>query len=249
MIIDRRRLAVNPPSRIQASMLRIAEGSEMHSVLVLDGWYRNPHYVRELALSLDYTMPRFAFPGYEASLSIDPAFLLKGLQPFAEAELELAPNFDRRLVFSMIFNTVSPRLRRQQDPHSDGIGGLAVVVYLNLPSQCRGGTAFYRHRRSGLVAMPGPRTAKAKALGQMLGTASYERTRKRLLQGPRTGKRLSIICGSTAKWQLALRVPMRFNRLVLYPCHLFHSPVIHAKDFPETARGRRLTQTFFVGPK
>ena len=35
-------------------------------------------------------------------------------------------------------------------PHIDTVM-LAGVVYLNLPEQCRGGTAFYRHRATGIA--------------------------------------------------------------------------------------------------
>lgn len=71
----------------------------------------------------------------------------------------------------------------------------AAVLYLTLPEQCRGGTAFWRHRESGTVQP------------QMDANA----------------RRLNEDGLDEGKWELMFMAGMAFNRVIVYPGALFHS--------------------------
>lgn len=56
-------------------------------------------------------------------------------------------------------------------PHVDAYDGILMtgLIYLNLPEQCRGGTALFRHRETGLVAVPAQEDADARAAMRKVG--------------------------------------------------------------------------------
>lgn len=88
--------------------------------------------------------------------------------------------------------------------HSDDIcATYASVLYCNLPEQCKGGTAFWRHKTRDLDHLP-TRTE----LG--IGADEFYRTMDR------EWKELE-------HWQQIGFVPMKFNRFITYPTCMFHS--------------------------
>jgi hypothetical protein len=88
--------------------------------------------------------------------------------------------------------------------HADSIcAKFASVLYLNLPSQCEGGTAFWRHRTKGIEALP-PR----EKLGENAEPFYREMEKE--------WKELE-------HWEQVNLVPMRFNRFITYPTAMFHS--------------------------
>jgi hypothetical protein len=88
--------------------------------------------------------------------------------------------------------------------HSDDIcAKYASVLYLNLPEQCSGGTAFWKHRTRNIDRLP----TRAE-----LGSNADE-----FYQAiNREWKELH-------HWEMIDFVPMRFNRFITYPTCLFHS--------------------------
>jgi hypothetical protein len=90
--------------------------------------------------------------------------------------------------------------------HSDDIcAKYASVLYLNLPEQCKGGTAFWSHEKYGAHLFSDAEMAQRgldKTAFHALMTAEW--------------KRLD-------PWQQVGFVPMQFNRFVTYPTKFFHS--------------------------
>lgn len=83
--------------------------------------------------------------------------------------------------------------------HSDDICAThASVFYLNPPEQCRGGTAFWRHKELGLDNMP--HGVSKKLVERIVGD----------------WKQLEA-------WEMAGFVGMKFNRYLTYPTPYFHS--------------------------
>lgn len=83
--------------------------------------------------------------------------------------------------------------------HSDGIcADYASVLYLNLPEQCYGGTAFWRHRELEIDRIPRKHDL---ALGAHI-TAEWKRLEP---------------------WERTDFVPMEWNKFVTYPTERFHS--------------------------
>lgn len=90
--------------------------------------------------------------------------------------------------------------------NDDDIGGIATILYLNTPDQCRGGTALWKHKPTGLEKMPTPH--EFKRFGK-----SPVREMNRIYAD---GKDLS-------KWEFIDMAEMKFNRLIMYPAACFHS--------------------------
>lgn len=87
--------------------------------------------------------------------------------------------------------------------HSDNTcSSLAAVLYLNLPKDCEGGTAFWEHIPSGLDQQP---------------------TQEQLDEMGRTIEDFCEDRNKELKWKLLQVAPMRFNRLITYPTVKFHS--------------------------
>lgn len=91
--------------------------------------------------------------------------------------------------------------------HSDDIcAKYASVLYLNLPEQCSGGTAFWKHDALGLDRLP-PKEALAP---QGINPDAFYK----LIE--REWKDLTF-------WKQTALIEMKFNRFVTYPTCLFHS--------------------------
>jgi hypothetical protein len=91
--------------------------------------------------------------------------------------------------------------------HSDGIcAAYASVLYLNLPSQYSGGTAFWRHIGLNIDHLPSKETLQAQGIH---ADWFYEMM-------TREWKDLTY-------WRQVGFVPMQFNRFITYPTNLFHS--------------------------
>ena len=91
--------------------------------------------------------------------------------------------------------------------HSDDICAThASVLYLNLPNQCTGGTAFWRHKSRGIDRLP----SKAELTARGEDADKFYRSMEQEWK-------------SLEHWELVDLVPMRFNRFATYPTSLFHS--------------------------
>lgn len=104
--------------------------------------------------------------------------------------------------------------------HADNpIAKWAFVYYLNLPEQCRGGTAFYQLKETGWDEMP--TQAKLDAVGKDI---EWMRSK----------------WSDESQWNLISIAGMKFNRLIFYPTSYFHSRYPTKgwgpEDKPEDAR-------------
>ncbi len=106
--------------------------------------------------------------------------------------------------------------------HADvNCGDLAAVLYLN-PQSEHGGTAFWRHRELGIEAIPNP--------GHIT---------------PEFAERINADGNVDALWEQTLFVPMRWNRLIVYPTKLFHSRYPNAVEAATAEAGRLVWCGFF----
>lgn len=75
------------------------------------------------------------------------------------------------------------------------------ILYLSLPEDCRGGTEFFRHRRTHTERRP----INQEELAAM-GYASLQEVHREIIEKD---------SNDDTKWEMTMRVPMRFNRLLL----------------------------------
>jgi hypothetical protein len=218
---------------------------------VLDGFYRDPGYVRDLALSLDYYRTNGLYPGFFAfaSISAEPSLRLINMngtqrQPPAEP-LVFNRHYQKDFVFGIVTRAPGELQPLQRQPHFDNFCDYAGVVYLNLPEQCSGGTSFWRHRQTGLQAAPRQGSAAYDALSLALGDDDESRLMGRLMREGLAAASRGYPTESTAAWELLTVIPMRYNRCIVYDARLFHSLHIEEASFGVSLDERRLTQNLF----
>lgn len=87
--------------------------------------------------------------------------------------------------------------------HADNpISEFAAVYYMNLPQQCFGGTAFYRHKPTDWQEMP---------------------TQEQLDDAQMTIDDMRESWGKEKDWDMISLAGMRWNRMITYPTKSFHS--------------------------
>jgi hypothetical protein len=269
--IDPERLQINHPGNMRIQTLWL--GDARYPGLVVDNFYRDPDYVRATALGLHYVVP-FAgmHPGHMALLSVPMAPILSFLYDccahFYYPSREGFMLTERPWTFFRIESSGSrPARPVTRTPHVDG-PLLAGLVYLNLPAQCRGGTALYRHVHS--------RATAVIHRDAFLGRGSHANVHKDTLERMKAlgaaepylrwksegrvqdydeywqrifctrGEANGPITESTGGWERVELLEMKFNRLVLYPGFLLHSPYYQREWFGETPDSYRLTQNIFA---
>jgi hypothetical protein len=251
-LFDSRRLGLGRHSRATV----VALGEEAHQqAIVIDDFFEDPHYVRELALSLDFRSSRGTYPGYEARISLHTDELLERVRALVDARLQSTPTYRDVWVFSMMHEGFDPKWRHYPHPHVDhGVSDqalcLAALVYLNLPEQCRGGTAFYRHRETGLREQRGEITPGLASYMVKHGLCSVQDAYQHMEQAPepspeQLSQEWGYITDSNELWEKTALLEMRFNRFVLFDAYLFHNPSLRSGDFGQTPDTRRLTLTLF----
>jgi len=186
--------------------------------LFIDDFLADPIAARLAALALDYD-PAFKQGNYPGLLSTRPL---------------LIPDLDEA-VAKVIGRKVMPqpgtthqhcRLTLAGDK---GVSGVHIdpcfysgILYLSLPEHCRGGTDFFRHRRTGLERAP------TDMMGAM--RAGY----------PDPNMLIEDVVNSDtlkpARWEKTFTAPMRFNRLILFSPWLFHNSARGFGNTPETGR-------------
>lgn len=110
---------------------------------------------------------------------------------------------------------------------------LSGILYLSRPEDCRGGTEFYRHIRTGTDRVPMDERSLNAA-----GYSSYQDLQHDILDTDALDR---------SKWELSMTVPMRFNRLVLLQPHYWHTS---GPGFGDSIENGRLIYVMFfkIGP-
>ena len=174
------------------------------SFLVLDDFLEQPDQIRKQALALDYPDQEGTYPGrnsvqrleipglsqYVSQLVGEPLKPVEPLQSHAKCRLTLASD---------------PRRGAIHVDQSQWSG----ILYLTRPEDCRGGTEFFRHKKTGLDRSP-INDAEAVSMGLPGRDAVLEQTITK------DGLKRSA-------WEKTMDIPMRYNRLVLLRPWFFHT--------------------------
>jgi len=188
------------------------------SLIVVDDFYPDPAEVRAFALGCDYpeVTGRRTFPGRNSSTKFTPPGLDRAVsQAVGErltGSLEAAASHGK---FRITLAGEPSRYLVHADPT---VLAWVGVAYLNTPEQCRGGTAFFRHK-----GLNSDRTPLSEAELRAYGPATV-------------GELLQQDGNDPDKWEHLMTVPMRFNRLILYRPWLWHSAGEAFGDSLQTGR-------------
>jgi hypothetical protein len=212
------------------SVQKLTIGAEKAPLLVIDNFVADPDRLVRKAASKPFTQisPFYPGPRTDAPLGYQQ-LIISRLQKMLCEYFELKGKaFKFTLCHYSLITTPAEKLEMlQRIPHFDSTNrnALATVHYLfkgNL-----GGTAFYRHRKTGFEYVD----------------ASRRETYFKALEAEKTGPDAPVaeyINGDTPLYEQIAKQDGVFNRMLVYPRNSLHSGCI-AKDFvpdPNPATGR-----------
>lgn len=188
------------------------------SLLILDDFLADPHEMRRQALNLDYdpALKKGNYPGILSSRALP----IKGLEEAVSARIgiKLQPAASTTHQYC--------RLTLGGDKGRSGVHidpcFYSGILYLSLPEHCRGGTAFFRHKPTGLERVPATQNELAASGYTDVNTLIEQVINRDTLNSQR--------------WERVMTVPMRFNRLILFSPWLFHNSGKPFGDRPENGR-------------
>jgi len=214
---------VNPQLHPDFSVRRLSIGRECAPLLVIDNVVADADELVEYAASRYYGDGGYYYPGVRAKAPLTyQRFVLERLAGLFAGTFDVAAD---RLRFTMcqlsLVTTPAANLSHlQRIPHIDSIFGneLAFIHYLfrrNL-----GGTAFYRHRRTGFEVIDLARRE------QYFACVEEEKN------GP-NHPNAAYINGSTALYEQVGGEDGVFNRMLVYRRNSLHSGSIPADFVPD----------------
>ncbi|MFW2349061.1 DUF6445 family protein [Qipengyuania sp.] len=202
------------------------------SLTIIDDFLADPWAARRAALALDYAAPGTGgnYPGRDSTRPL----------PMDGIDAAVSRHVGMDLTGAKGTEHGHCRITLKSDKGRSGVhidpAFYSGILYLSRPEDCAkpgaGGTDFFRHKRTGLERVP-PNGADLAASGyDTLDDLIADVVNKDTTQ--------------PAKWERVMRVPMRFNRLVLFSPWQFHNA---APGFGSGADDARLVTLLFFGRK
>ncbi len=189
-----------------------------YTTLVIDDFYPAPEALKRVAQSLDYGPQEYEGHTYNG---VGLGFEPEGISKMIGQAMGQS-DIDIKLQYFRL-GTAKDQPTSYIHPDS-GIAYWAAVLYLSdAPHGVQAGTAFWTHRNESIEAMPSP--ASPELVEQIVKDGEDE-----------------------SKWLMTSLIGQKFNRIAIYPGHLFHS------RYPRDAWGNdkmdgRLTWTCFFNVK
>lgn len=193
------------------------------SLIVVDDFLDNATALREAALRLTYPEQQGMFPGRNSQERINIEGLAEQVSRLVHEPLTPLgfPQSHGKLRISLASD------ERRANVHVDP-SHWSGILYLSRPEDCHGGTEFFRHIETNTDRAP-YNDAEAKALGFPSAKSMVDTVLERDGRDP-------------AKWELTMRVPMRFNRLILLRPWLWHTA---GESFGDSLENGRLIYLMF----
>lgn len=243
-IIDREGLALNEREDMDIQFREIAG----QKVMIIDRIYKHPDYVRELALSLDFHIPRGQYPGHFALISLVPHELLEFVNEVYTRPMGFRIDhqmYCRDMTFAMVDKREEDLSFYQSQPHHDNICDFAGVLYLSPEPHCHGGTSFWRHKSTGLQLAPTRPHPSYQPLLERFALKDEKELLKFITHEGAAETEKSYIQQSSKYWEFTDLLEMKYNRLVMYNANLFHTPHFTPENFGGSKEERRLTQNLY----
>ena len=229
---------------INKNMTVRIENLDTKPIVIFDDFYTHPESIRNTALSLGYGLSvrqgkYKRYPGQRAFISFWQENVISHLiKIYSELELNFQHLLSRvqkqPLTFTIMNDSLKDIHPEQRVPHIDNDTSLIGVVYLTPSNFCEGGTAFYRHRESGISYLP---PIPSLEIGNLMQEKGFDPFKKKdyvnyikflmysgIEEVAEETKGSTGLGKSNATWELLCFIPMKFNRLILFPGNCFHSP-------------------------
>ncbi len=177
----------------------------IRSYLIIDDFLDNPMEFREVAGKLDFPVltEKTNYPGRNASRRILVAGMDDAVSSLAQEKLVPTPGTSHGKFRLTLASDTGQAAVHIDSSHWSGI------LYLTLPEYCHGGTDFYRHVPSNMDHAPYNEAQLAAA-----GLNDFSEVGEKILLAD---------TNDPDKWEQVMKLPMRFNRLVLFRPWLYHN--------------------------
>lgn len=193
------------------------------SLIIVDDFFDRAVELREAALRLTYPEQVGAFPGRNSLERIELDGLVPHISGLVGERLKLIDPPGSHAKFRITLGTDEGRGKVHVDP-----GYWSGVLYLSRSEDCRGGTDFFRHKRTNTDRRPmNPGELAA------LGYSSIDEAHTDIIE--RDG--MDDSC-----WETTMSIPMRFNRLILLRPWLWHTA---GPGFGDSMENGRLVYLMF----
>jgi len=257
------RFRLSPIEKLEISQRTI--GDNAYPLLIIDNVYQNPDSLRHFIHKQRFSDPNGKHINALASVNVSTHKLYHFIYEYYAKAWGVSGVEKMRaranvLRFHRSLPSGSGLPIRREDPHSDGKFFLAGLVYLTPDQYCKGGTGFYKYRHTGAEEKP-PSVSWLRSMNveegvvEKLNDFNVYRAFKQsddsdyqtfLQRIPfKTQGNQYHLSTSNDDWELTQLVPMKYNRLILYPAFVLHKAIYAEDDFDGPIEQRRLTQNFF----
>lgn len=198
----------------------------MISTVVLDNFYPAPIALQRVARGIEYKTEMYDGHPYKG---VGLGFSPEGIWDYIGAP------FGRTAVPSMeFFRLGTADLDPSSYIHADsGIAQWAAVLYLSeAPDMVIGGTAFWKHKETGLTEMPTPDWVRKNFGDSDKGIQTFI-------------DKINADGQDESKWQMTDLVGQKFNRIVMYSGKKFHSRYPKDGWGKDVTDGRLVWTSFF----
>lgn len=194
------------------------------SFIVIDDFLDNAHELRKAALNLDYPPVQGPYPGRNSAQRLK----IEGLdQEVSRLVGEPLTSMQDTQAHGK-FRVASAHDRGSAKVHVDA-SHWSGILFLSRPEDCKGGTEFFRHKETNTERVPYNDDEAMKRFH----TPSAKKWVTELLERD---------SNDDSKWDMTFRIPMRFNRLILFRPWLWHSA---GESFGTTMEDSRLIYLMF----
>lgn len=188
------------------------------SFIVVDDFLDDPEPLRNAALNMTYPDVQGPYPGRNSKERIN----LEGLHNeisrlVGEPLVPMAHDQAHGKCRIAMANDVGTAKVHTDGSHWSGI------LYLTKPEDCKGGTEFFRHKATNTERAP----YNDRESMEKFGAPSAKQWVADILESD---------SADDSKWDMTMRIPMRYNRLVLLRPWLWHTAGESFGDKPENAR-------------
>lgn len=191
------------------------------TLIVIDDFLPNPEHVREQVLSQEFkdVIGPDGCPYKNIGIDVVPDLSSKLADAYGRAKIDVKMSFVR----------IDPEGSETHSfCHADSIcATYAALLYLNPSEQCQGGTAFWKHKQTGLDHLPSDAAVK------MIG-----------IEPARFHQTMTAETKVQENWEMVGFVGMKFNRLISYSSKTWHSRLPHA-SFGKKKENSRIVQVVF----
>jgi len=176
------------------------------SLIVVDDFLsaRDAQQLREAGLSMDYPEQQGPFPGRNSQDRLQIDGLDEAVSALVGERVKPISPLHSHAKFRITLGADLGRAKVHVDQ-----AYWSGILYLSLPEHCQGGTEFFRHRRTNTDRAP-INDAELAAMG----FASHQQMHQQIIERD---------SNDDSQWEMTMRVPMRYNRLVLLRPWLWHT--------------------------